>query len=255
LGNYSVRNIDEEALIEWRTDRLASVSARTWNRERDVLMAALRAAIPKYRDRMPELPRERVVDLEPRTLTVQEEKKLRQELPPDLFAMFILCMDTLMRAGDAVRLTWGDVRGTAIRVANRKTGKPMLVPLSQRAQEALKDLPRQGEFLFPRFRRARTDYDQVGQIAASFEEACRKAGVPYGRKTGGVTWHSATRHTGATRMVAGGIDLRTVQSLGNWSDIRLLSRYAHADDERRVRAVEVVGSLLATADVSKPSER
>jgi len=72
--------------------------------------------------------------------------------------------------------------------------------------------------------------------------ACKKAKVKYGRKGGGLTFH-LLRHTGASRMVAAGIDLRTVQALGNWSDIRLLSRYAHADDARKVAAVNAVGSL------------
>ncbi len=42
----------------------------------------------------------------------------------------------------------------------------------------------------------------------------------------GVTWH-ALRHTFASRLVAAGVDLRTVQELGGWRTLSMVQRYAH----------------------------
>jgi len=42
----------------------------------------------------------------------------------------------------------------------------------------------------------------------------------------GVTWR-ALRHTFASRLVAAGVDLRTVQELGGWKTLSMVQRYAH----------------------------
>jgi site-specific recombinase XerD len=53
----------------------------------------------------------------------------------------------------------------------------------------------------------------------------------------GVTPHT-TRHSFATRLIAGGVDLRTVQELGGWSRLRMLERYGHVALTRKAQAVE-----------------
>jgi integrase len=41
-----------------------------------------------------------------------------------------------------------------------------------------------------------------------------------------VTWH-ALRHTFASRLVAAGVDLRSVEELGGWRTLSMVQRYAH----------------------------
>ena len=55
--------------------------------------------------------------------------------------------------------------------------------------------------------------------------------------TGGITFHSL-RHTGASRMVDGGVDLRTVQEIGGWSSLRMVERYSHPTPKAKRAAVE-----------------
>lgn len=239
LGHYALRALDAEALAEWRTARLKAVSPRTWNRERDVLLHALRAAVPKHLAAVPVLPREKTADVEPRALTVEEEERLKLVMAPADWALFVLCLDTLMRLGDALNLKWEDVRGTMIRVTNAKTGKPHVVPMSTRLQSVLKVVPRESEYVFPHRRRAEEVYNRSNGVKQMFELYCLKAGVRYGRKRG-VTWHSATRHTGATRMVTGGADLRTVQEIGGWASLDMLQRYSHPGLAQKRAAVDLV---------------
>ena len=76
------------------------------------------------------------------------------------------------------------------------------------------------------------------------KRACLKAGIPYGRKAGGITFHWATRRTGATRMLQRGVDLKTVQAIGHWKSADVvLDIYAETTSRAARQAVELVGSL------------
>src|SRR5262249_42458708 len=83
-----------------------------------------------------------------------------------------------------------------------------------------------GDFVFTSSKG--TPYDS---IRTGFESVCTRAGLH------GVTSHTC-RHTFTTRLIASGVDLRTVQELGGWSSLRMLERYAHVAPERKVQAVE-----------------
>ena len=63
----------------------------------------------------------------------------------------------------------------------------------------------------------------------------------------GVTWH-ALRHTFASRLVAAGVDLRTVRELGGWRTLSMVQRYAHLSPGHLVAAVEpIVGAPIEGA--------
>jgi len=64
----------------------------------------------------------------------------------------------------------------------------------------------------------------------------------------GVTWH-ALRHTFASRLVAAGVDLRTVQELGGWRTLSMVQRYAHLSPGLLAAAVE---KIVATPEVVAP---
>jgi hypothetical protein len=54
-----------------------------------------------------------------------------------------------------------------------------------------------------------------------------------------VTWH-ALRHTFASRLMAAGVDLRTVQELGGWKTLSMVQRYAHLSPGHLAAAVEKI---------------
>ena len=62
----------------------------------------------------------------------------------------------------------------------------------------------------------------------------------------GVTWH-ALRHTFASRLVAAGVDLRTVQELGWWRTLSMVQRYAHLSPGHLIAAVEKIAPAPAVA--------
>jgi integrase len=56
-------------------------------------------------------------------------------------------------------------------------------------------------------------------------------------------WHDATRHTFATRLVQGGVDIYTVQKLGRWKNISMVMRYAHHYPESLRSGIEVLDKI------------
>ena len=61
----------------------------------------------------------------------------------------------------------------------------------------------------------------VRDLLRAFYSAVKKA------KIFNLRWHDATRLTFATRLVQGGADIYTVQKLGRWKNISMVTRYAH----------------------------
>ena len=252
FGSADLATITRPRVQEYITARLAqkvprttrTVSANTVNREVDLLKAMLREAVPTYLTENPlkGLKKLRVIEVRKRVLTPAEERRLLAELAPADRALFIVAVDTLVRLSNLLNLRWEDVRGKQLYVRDSKTG-PYSVPLSTRASAALAGLTRKGPYCFPHRRKAKKERDWRGAVRLALRRACARCRpkVPYGRAVAGVTFHTATRATAATRMLRSGIDLRTVQEVGNWEDLRSVQRYLHTDARRTRQAVNRIG--------------
>lgn len=87
-----------------------------------------------------------------------------------------------------------------------------------------------------------------GDIGKKFRTTCATA------KLSGVT-PDTLRHTFVTRLVENGVDLRTVQELGGWSDLPLVQRYADVSPIRKAEAVKGLvrnsTTLFTTAQISR----
>jgi len=275
FGDYPIDEIDHDVVKAWRTRRRTTPtivdhfggpkgprktfpppSARTVNREVDLLQQVMASGVPKYYARSPI---EGLADLDivqptRRTISVEEEQRLLAELAPDDQAIFICGQDTLTRLTDILDLQISDDHGDRLDIRNPKNGQAHSVPVSPRLRRAL-DLAAleraripETIWLFPRRRRANTERDRRNGYAQALERACNRAGVPYGRKHRGVTFHWATRRTGATRMIRAGGDkaIATVQRIGNWKHANvLIGIYQETTfDEMRAVVASVSTELL-----------
>jgi integrase len=109
------------------------------------------------------------------------------------------------------------------------------VPISARLRKALDALPSSGPAMFPSYAGQHNNL-----VVRMFTDACRRAGVKLGRKAGGVSFH-CLRHTGASRMLEAGFDVKTVMEIGGWKSLTILQRYLHPTDATKRRAVEAIG--------------
>jgi integrase len=263
--------ITKERIVRWMSDRAKQVSASTVNRELDVLKDVLMAAVPQYLAESPArgLKRLREVGFEPQILSLEDEAKLYQHAAPEDAALIMAALDTLGRLSELAALKWSHVRQRDLTFVDPKNGKPRKVPISTRLRAALDTLPRSGPFVFSKHHVKKHHYGataakrrgitappaNTGQrpaensIARMFADACTKAGVNRGRANDGITFHGL-RGTGATRMLAAGVDIRTVQMIGGWSDLRSVMRYLRPGTDAHA-AVETIAHSRPVPDFYK----
>jgi hypothetical protein len=241
LGTHGLHEITPAVAEAYRTRRLkAGRRESTVNRELNVLRAILTSAVPEYLDVSPLEAFEKLEEdnYEGRPITPEEEERLRTALKPADYAMFLMGLDTLMRQADILDFEWVRVREGYGIVVDPKNGELLPVPFSTRLQDALADLPRTGRYLFPA-RRLGTENERRSRVRKMLEWACKKAKIPYGRYTG-ITWHTATRHTGATRLSEAGYNTLVIQQVGGWKSASMVRRYSHLDGVK-AEAVEAIG--------------
>lgn len=241
FGDDLLTAIDRDRVKAYRTHRRQAVSAATVNREVGVLKTMLRDAVPKYLEANPlaGMPQLATVTPKRRLMTPDEEKKLLKVCDPQEYALLVLGMDTLIRQGDLLDVKRSDVEGMWLYVADPKSGEPYEVALSKRSVAALKRVDHDELHYFEKFRRAVNPRDWRGSVRQVLERLCKTADVPFGKSENGITFHWATRRTGATRyLVKKRTPLAVVQKLGNWKkpDV-LLEIYAEADRDDLLTAV------------------
>lgn len=244
LGPVLLSSLDADRVRSYMHARRKTVAAVTVNREVDLLKSMLRDAVPKYLSVSPIVGLKRLPVITPkrRLLLPAEERQLLKVGDAQDRALLILGIDTLLRLGDLLDLERSDRTGQWLYVRDPKSGQPYEVALSPRAMHALDKLGKDGRYYFPKFRKAENPRDWTSSVRQRLEWLCEQVDIPYGKAKGGITFHWATRRTGATRMlVTKAIPLPVVQRQGNWKnpDV-LLQIYAQADRQDLLRAV---GSL------------
>jgi len=248
LGPRELAAISQATVKEYLTSRVVDdeVSPNTANREVDLLKSMLREAVQARLLKVSPLvgmKRLRHVAPRKRVLTQAEEDRLLAALRPADRALYVVAVDTLMRLSNVLNLKRRDDKGTYLELTDSKTG-PYTVPLSARARKALDSVKSRHEYFFWHRRQAKTDRDRRGAIRQMLKRACKrvKPKIPYGRASAGITFHTATRATGATRMLQAGVDARSVQAIGNWASFEQMGEYLQTDAKRMRQAVNTIGA-------------
>lgn len=244
FDGMTLDKITRKKVEEFATTRSATVRASSVNREIDLLKSMLRkAAELGHIDASPivRMKRLRVVPPKRRLLQPAEERRLLAAADPVERALLILGRDTLVRMGDLLDLKRSDRRGPWLYIGDPKDptqGEAYEVPLSIRAQRALAQVPKDGPYYFERYRAAVKQRDWRSSVRQMLQRLCAAADVPFGKAEAGITFHWATRRTGATRLIRDGVDVKTVQQIGHWKrpDV-VLDIYAESDKKTLLKAV------------------
>ncbi|MBC7986888.1 MAG: tyrosine-type recombinase/integrase, partial [Sphingomonadaceae bacterium] len=167
---------------------------------------------------------------------VEEGKPLALRLA----ALVELLYGSGMRASELVSLPRAAIReGQPFVILAGKGGRERLVPISDRAHQAVNDwrahVPAESPWLFPsqkkHLSRVRL-YQLIRALAAD-------AGIPPER----ISPH-VLRHAFATHLLEGGADLRTLQTLLGHADIATTQIYTHVDSARLVELVNARHPLV-----------
>lgn len=178
--------VDGAALADWRNARLKQVSASTVNRELNLISAVYTHAIKEWRLPMTTNPAHAIKwprKPAPRKRRVSDAERaaILRQLDWDGISMptstkqwvgwtFALALETMMRQGEILHLTWGHVHGRYCHLPKTKNGHARDVPLSRAAVALFAMLPRQadGNRVLP---------VEAGTLGVYFRRACKAAGI------------------------------------------------------------------------------
>ncbi|QND52451.1 site-specific integrase [Phyllobacterium sp. 628] len=194
-------------------------SNATINRKMAALSKLLRKAC-KMGDiyNLPEFRRQKERQGRIRFLEAEEEARLFLAIKAkceDSYRLSIFLVDTGCRLGEAIGLNWNDLQGTKSTFWLTKSGRSRTVPLTRRASEVVQ-IPR------GRLKGPFSMHKQV-RFRAIWNEAKSEVGLGSDDQ---VVPH-ILRHTCASRLVRGGIDIRRVQMWLGHQTLQMTMRYAH----------------------------
>lgn len=235
---YELHRISVASVREWRAHRtLANAKASTVRREEALLRHLLSTAVPDYLASNPleGFARVKVAPTDTRLLSQDEERRLVDACATaEDRALIIGALDTLLRLSNIAMLSRTADHGSYL-FADTKVGG-VRIPISTRLRKILNALPQTGPHYFPSYA---TKVNRSFQVFKMFTATCARAGLESGRRTGGLSFHSL-RHTGATRMLAAGVDVKTVMLIGGWQNLHVLERYLHPSTAAAQAAVETI---------------
>lgn len=230
-------------------------SPATINRDLSFLRAALNHAHGEgrhegahYFSDLSKADRRKVFVEEPRAagirrVTDEQFSAVVENLPGEHRPIARLLLATAMRKGEALGLTWSEVRGRSLYLTRTKSGKAREVPLTPEAAALLPARPADAP-----------DSDLVfrgpdgGEVRHNFDRSWRAA-----REDAELPWLRVhdLRHEAASRFLEAGATLRELQELGGWSSLELVERYAKVTRERIREALSRMA--LPSADSSPSS--
>lgn len=196
-----------------------------------------------------------------RILTVDEFLKLKASSPSHLKAMVEIAYNTGMRAGEIRTLQWSyiDKEREFIRLPAKavKESKAKTIPINHHVKAVLDRLPRAIHHDFV-VTYNRPPIKQKDGYKRSFRTACKKAGIPCGRRiSNGITFHDI-RRTAKTNMLSAGISKVHCDLILGHSLQGMDAHYVVPDDDTLKQAMErytkwlddKIAHVLASVDQS-----
>lgn len=181
-----------------------------------------------------------------RFLSVEEERQLVAAASEPLRTIILVGIHSGLRIeSEALKLTWSDFdlkRGDlTVQAAYAKNGETRTIPMNAVLRDAFGSLfaatPNAEGVVFRCWKGGKKGHP-IQSVRTAFTTACRHANVP------GVSPHTL-RHTFASRLAMAGVDIRTIQELGGWKEIKMVERYAHLSQKHKAEAVEKLVSQPA----------
>ncbi|MBK0020594.1 site-specific integrase [Ochrobactrum sp. S46] len=199
--------------------RERSNSNATINRKMAALSKLLRKA-HKMGDiyNLPEFVRQKERAGRIRFLEYEEEKRLFAVVKArceDSYRLSIFLVDTGCRLGEAIGLTWNDIQEHRVTFWLTKSNRSRTVPLTKRARKST-DIAHE---------RLKGPFSMLNQVR--FRQIWNDAKIEVGLGTDDQVVPHILRHTCASRLVRGGIDIRRVQMWLGHQTLQMTMRYAH----------------------------
>ncbi len=160
-----------------------------------------------------------------------------------------------MRKGEIISLTWSkvDLKNRVIRLKSEdtKSGKPRDVPFSKELAVMFRSLPTRLQNSQKNAHVFQFRGKPIRDFRAALKNACKKAGISYGRKKdNGFTFHDL-RHTFTTNMRKAGVAESVIMKITGHSTREMFDRYNAVDSEDTKLAVDRLDDLRTDAPDSE----
>ncbi len=144
---------------------------------------------------------------------------------PWFYPLFILAIETGMRRSELLNIEWQsiNINNRLCRILYTKNGEERIIPLSTKAIEVLKQLPRaiKGK-VFP---------IKKTTVRSLWERTCKKTNIK------GLRFHDL-RHEATSRLFEKGLSIMEVASITGHKDIRMLRTYTHLQTNNLVKKLD-----------------
>lgn len=252
IGDLLLNEVSPRLISEYKVRRRDEGAApNTVNNELRLLSHAFNLAVREWEwielNPVSRVSKEKVNNQIERWLTHEEEEKLLSASPEWLQEIIIFAINTGLRQGEILDLTWDRVdlfRRTLTILEQKNKGKDTL-PINNQALEVLKAKYKvrsiKTNFVFYSKEGTRID---AANLLRAFYMAWDKAEIAKLR------FHDL-RHTFATRLVQAGVDLYKVQKLMRHKSPIMTQRYAHHYPESLRDGVETLDRISTILAQSK----
>ena len=238
--------------------RARGSAPQTRNHYRSVLRGLYRTALlPAYRtvsgitvNPFRDVPRETVVE---RTVTIavsELRRWLRGASYHVRLAVAIAALAPKLRLSNVLALTWAEHIDPELRyitVRHHKTvatlKRPQVVPISEQLRVILRDARQRTRTYVVEYRQR-----PVKTIRGGLQQAARRAGLPYGRALGGITFHTL-RHTAASLLAELGEPEAIRKEVMGHRNIATTQRYTHLRPVHEIPAHEHLADAMPIADL------
>jgi len=162
-----------------------------------------------------------------RFLTEYEEERLLFYCKDHIRPIVITALNTGMRRGEILSLTWPQVRNGFIYLHKTKTNEARQIPINNTLRSLFNSIPRhiKSEYVF-----CDSEGKPYKDIKRSFNTTLRKANIEDFR------FHDL-RHTFASQLVMRGASLKDVQEFLGHKNISMTMRYAHLSQAHKKAAI------------------
>lgn len=228
ICQYKTTALTSKLLAVYRDKRLGFVSGSTVNRDLSVISHALNTATKEWGFNLANpitlLRKPKENPARERRLRDGEEQRLLNEIDAKtnnqwLKAVVIFAIETCMRRGEILSLTWEnvDLQRRVARLLDTKNGEGRSVPLTQKATALLLGLPRSIDGrVFPTTAEA---------VKLAFGRALERAGI------NDLRFHDL-RHEAVSRMFEKGLNMMEVATISGHKTLQMLKRYTHMTNDR-----------------------
>lgn len=221
IANVSAKRLTSRHIANFRDDRLCDVSPSTVRREMVILLHCLRTAAEEWQYPLSKqcytgISRPREASARIRRLMPGELEAIIRHSdrgPAYLKPLVLLALETGMRRGELLSLTWRsvDLDQGLVYLKQTKNGEKRTIPLSPPARDLIGSIARSDDRIFA-----------VSPNAArlAWERMKRKACIE------DLRFHDL-RHEAISRFFELGLSLPEVALISGHKDARMLTRYAH----------------------------